>query len=191
MKNIAILDRDGTICEELGYITSGEEEAKILPCSAEAIKWLNDHGWLVVGASNQSGVSRGYTTEEWVERVNRRMMDTLAAQGAKIEKVYFCPHHPLESCECRKPKPGMIQQILKDFQADVSHCVMVGDKDCDVEMGKAVGVTTVLVLTGYGKETQAQCVGPLAPDFAANDLLDAAKWIVEHHGARKPAGARG
>ena len=89
MKRIAILDRDGTICEERGYILTGDEQAHILPRSAEAIKWLNDHEWIVVGASNQSGVARGYTTEAWVERVNQRLIESLAIQGAKLEKMYL------------------------------------------------------------------------------------------------------
>lgn len=184
MKKVAILDRDGTICEENGYIPTGGE-LKILPYAAEAIKRLNDDGWIVVGASNQSGVARGYTTKAWVEQVNQHMIAKLAQQGAKLERVYFCPHHPLEDCGCRKPRPGMIEQIMKDYQVGRAECVMVGDKDCDVEMGKAAGLTTVLVLTGYGEQTHGQFVGEKAPDYSAKNLLDAAGWITAH--ARRPA----
>jgi len=185
LKKVAILDRDGTMVEERGYIVTGGEVV-VFPETAKAIKELNDHGWLVVGASNQSGIARGYTTAEYIEEVNQRLMRQLAEAGARVEKIYVCPHHPLQECECRKPKAGLLHQVAKDFQVALQNCVMVGDKTCDIEMGKSAGLKTVLVLTGYGEETREQCTGAAAPDYIANNLLDAAEWIIgqAHHGHR-------
>jgi len=182
---IAILDRDGTICEERGYLTSPDQNPTLLPKSAEAIAWLNRHGWTVVGASNQSGVARGYITAEGVEQVNHRLIDRLATEGARLERIYFCPHHPLEQCACRKPEPGLIQQIVREYCVSPSDCVMVGDKDCDVELGQRAGVPAILVMTGYGADTHREFEGRIRPAFVAGNLLEAAHWITEKAGIHR------
>lgn len=186
------LDRDGTINEQMGYINH-ISRFQLLPGVAAAIARLNRAGMPVVVVSNQSGLARGYFPESLLTAVHDKMHALLAREGAKIDAVYFCPHHPeakMEQfrldCRCRKPKTGLLEQAARELCLDLSSSFMVGDRWSDLRCGAAVGCRTVLVLTGYGRG-EAVWIGPdqdLQPNCMAEDLDDAVTWILQQKSAR-------
>lgn len=190
-KNIAVfLDRDGTINEEVGYLDK-IEKLKIFPNAYEAIQLINDSGMKTIVVSNQAGVARGFFTEEFVLTVNELMQINLKKQGARIDKFYYCPHHPtegkgiyLQNCGCRKPAPGMLLQAAAELDIDLARSYLIGDRFLDVETAKKAGAKGILVKTGYG-ESLLQDDGPdkatpdNKPDFIAADILDAVVWILK------------
>jgi histidinol-phosphate phosphatase family protein len=172
------LDRDGTVNKEVNYL-SKIRQLDILPNSAKAIKLLNENNFKVIIITNQSGVAREYFSKETLEDINEHLKNELAKEGAQIDAIYYCPHHPDEGCQCRKPRPGMIESAKKEHDLDLSSSFIVGDTINDLETGYNVGCKTVLVLTGYGKrELKEQENWKLSPDFIAQDLLDAVMWII-------------
>lgn len=174
MKQAVFLDRDGTINREVGFL-SDPDMLELLPGVVEAIKMLNENGWLVVVVSNQSGIGRGYFTREMVKRVHQRVRDMLADQRVCLDAIYYCPHRPDAGCDCRKPEIGLLRQAVADFGIDLSRSYVVGDKPSDMEMGHRAGCGTVLVLTGYGGGTQDRITHV---DFVAPDLCSAVHWIL-------------
>ncbi len=184
------LDRDGTINEQMGYVNHLDRFV-LLPGVGAAIRRLNEAGLPVVVVSNQSGVARGYFPEELVGRVNRKMIDELAAEGARLDGIYYCPHHPrAESpdyridCDCRKPRPGLILRASEELGLDPARSFVVGDRISDIEAARRVGARAVLVLTGYGRG-DLEYVLPrkeVRPDHTAEDLGAAADWILGQTG---------
>jgi D-glycero-D-manno-heptose 1,7-bisphosphate phosphatase len=179
------LDRDGTISLEVGYIHN-VDHLQLLPNSARAIRRLNRCGIKVFVVTNQSGVARGYYSEEHVRRVNGRLVELLKAEGAEVDGIYYCPHHPTEGagaytrpCDCRKPEPGMLYQAASNWPIDLRRSFVVGDKMSDMEMAHRVGAKGILVLTGYGSEELGRSGdrGP-RPDKIVSDLEKAVEWIV-------------
>lgn len=188
MPKIAVfIDRDGTISEEVGYVNH-VSRLKLLKNTAAAIKLFNESGIFTVVATNQAGVARGYFDEPMILRVHEKMQMDLAREGARIDAIYYCPHHPSVGpeayrvdCNCRKPKPGMILQARDEHDIDLARSYMVGDKISDVVFGKKLGLTSVMVLTGYGLgeyEHQRQD-WKVTPDYLAEDLLAAAHFIIK------------
>ncbi len=180
----AFLDRDGTMIVEHGFL-SDPGGVEPLPGAIDAIRQLNQWGYLVIGVTNQSGVARGYFGEHVVRTVNQRVIDRFAADGARIDSIYYCPHYPLPGepeCDCRKPKRGMIDQAMRDFAIDLSRSFVVGDRLCDVQLGRTIGRPGVLVLTGYGEQELADWDDPIPPDHVAKSLNDAVSWWGEHNG---------
>jgi len=182
------LDRDGTIIEEVGYL-SRVDQFRFIDGAAKAVKSLNASGLKVVIVTNQAGVARGYLSETALQEIHCRMADMLRAQSARLDAIYYCPHHPIEGvgpyrmeCNCRKPKPGMLDRAARELNIDLSQSFVVGDKITDLETGYAVGCKTVLVRTGYGLGSEEQLAGqPFQPDYIADDVLDASRWILEQN----------
>ncbi|MEE9614154.1 MAG: D-glycero-beta-D-manno-heptose 1,7-bisphosphate 7-phosphatase [Thermodesulfobacteriota bacterium] len=172
------LDRDGTINEDSGYI-SDPDDLKLLPGAAGAIKRLNDAGVPVIVITNQSGVGRGYYTEDDVRAVNRRMTELLGLEGAEVDGIYYCPHRPEDDCGCRKPATGLLDAAARERGVELARSFMVGDKASDVGAAKAAGVKSVFVLTGHGRAERDRLEekGP-APDFVAEDIGEAVGWIM-------------
>jgi D-glycero-D-manno-heptose 1,7-bisphosphate phosphatase len=137
---------------------------------------LNEAGVAVVVLTNQSALARGFLSEETLGEIHAGLEALLWAQGAFIDQIYYCPHHPDDACACRKPLPGMAMSAARDFQADLRRSYVVGDNSCDMGLGKAIGATTILVRTGYGalleqsrRETYSYVVDGLAD--AADTIL--------------------
>ena len=174
------LDRDGTINEEMGYINH-LSRFLVFPQAAPAIRRLNEAGLKVVVISNQSGVARGYFPLALMEEVNRYLVKHLAAGQARLDGFYVCTHHPKEDCPCRKPKPELIERAARDLDLDLKRSYLIGDRYTDVATAANAGVKGILVLTGYGREEFAfikdQALVP--PVYVAQDLADAAAWILE------------
>jgi D,D-heptose 1,7-bisphosphate phosphatase len=179
------LDRDGTINEEVGYL-SRLEQLKLYPFTFEAIRIINENGMKAVVVTNQSGVARGYFSEDFVRTVHLRINEMLQAKGAFIDRFYYCPHHPAEgnepylrSCNCRKPEPGMLIRASEELDVDLSRSYMVGDMAKDMELAKRVGARGILVRTGYGKGVISSDIKPV---YVAKDVLDAVNWIMKDRG---------
>jgi D-glycero-D-manno-heptose 1,7-bisphosphate phosphatase len=186
------LDRDGTLADEVGYVNHASR-VRLLPGSAEAVRRLRDAGFLAVVVTNQAGVARDYFEESLVHQAHQRLTDLLAREGAALDGVYYCPHHPREGkppyrrdCECRKPRPGMLWQAAGDLGIDLGRSYMVGDGMVDVEAARAAGVVPVLVLTGYGRGhlEHRRSRWTVEPEHIAEDLLEAVNWILSR-GERK------
>jgi len=187
MTNRAIfLDRDGTLNEEDGPITS-PERFRLYNFAAEAVRLINQSGWKAIVLTNQSGVARDYFSEATLIEIHERMEESLRLQGARIDAIYYCAHHPdygsptyRLDCDCRKPKPGLAERAARDFNLDLNRCYSIGDRYRDIEAGYAVGARGVMVMTGLGRgeyETDRRC-WPRQPDHVADDLLEAVKWIL-------------
>ncbi len=181
MVRAVILDRDGTINEEMGYINH-LSRFRLLPGSAEAIALLNHEGLKVIVATNQSGVARKYFPAPLVSRVHGLMMELLEQQGARVDAIYVCQHAPDEGCSCRKPRPGLLHQAAQELQIDLNRSYVVGDRFNDIQLAANVGAKGILVLTGYGRGELENFQGErlVEPDYIATDLLDAAGWILKN-----------
>lgn len=187
LRPAVFLDRDGTINEQMGYINH-ISRFHLLPDAAKAIKLLNDNNIPVVVVSNQSGLARGYFPEQLLDEVHAKMNKLLAREGAAIDGLYVCPHHPearqekyRRDCNCRKPKTGMLLQAAKELNLDLAGSFLVGDRWSDLKCARQAGSTPVLVLTGYGRGDY-QYIGPgqdIQPAFVAETLLDAVTWILQ------------
>ena len=172
------LDRDGTINEEVSYLSS-IEQLRIIPRAAAAIRLLNEHGFKVIIITNQSGIARNYFSEEALRQINEHLMAELSKEGATIHGVYYCPHHPDFGCSCRKPNTGNIEKAAMEHDLDLTRSYMIGDTMRDMETGFNAKLRTILVLTGYGEEERDKYLhNPRQPDFVAQDLYDAAEWII-------------
>src|SRR3990167_11541021 len=151
-----VLDRDGVINVESSAFVKSPDEWIPLANSIQAIAALSRAGHRVVVATNQSGVNRQLLSLTTLNLIHKKMMGIVEAAGGKIEKIYFCPHLPDENCVCRKPKPGMLQQIQRDFHVPFEEMIVIGDSLRDLQAGKSLGCQLVLVKTGNGKKTALQ-----------------------------------
>ena len=177
------LDLYGTVAREVGYINH-PDRFRLHDFSGEAIRLLNDAGYRVFVATNQSGIARGYFTEDVLNEVHGRLVRRLAREGARVEAVYYCPHLPpvggAAVCDCRKPLPGMLTRAAREHEVDLASSWMAGDMITDVETGHAAGARGILLRTGYGRgqiEYQ-QHRWRTQPDLICDDLLAAARAII-------------
>ncbi len=185
MSRIAVfIDRDGTIIEELEYLKD-LERIRLIPHSADAIRSLNEREILAIIVSNQAGVARGYFLEETVRKINERLEELLSKEGAHLDAIYYCPHHPefgspeyRKDCNCRKPKPGMLWKSAKKFHLNLKDCYVIGDRADDIRLAQNGGAKGILVLTGYGQKAKEE----IKPDHMAKDLYQAVRWILEECG---------
>ena len=153
VKKLVILDRDGVInSDSENYIKTPDEWIPI-PSSLSAISCLNKLGYSIVVATNQSGVARGYYSLETLEAIHQRMQEELSKVGGHIEQIYFCPHAPEADCVCRKPNPGLLYAISRDFPKAFPNATFVGDSLRDIQAAKNGGCRAVLVKTGNGRKT--------------------------------------
>ncbi len=185
------LDRDGTLIEEVDYLERVEQVA-LYSWSIDGVRLLNRAGIRVFVVTNQAGVARGYFTESVVEDVHRHIDSLLASGGARIDAYYYCPHHPegaveayRRSCECRKPGRGLVDRAAREFGIDPSRSFVVGDRWLDIQLARAVGARAVLVRTGFGSTAERQQPSNVTADAIADNLVDAANWILGHTPAGK------
>lgn len=151
---LIILDRDGVINHDSDQYIKSPDEWRPIEGSLEAIARLNQWGWRVVVASNQSGVGRGLFGMDTLNAINDKMVKSLAQVGGRIDAIFFCPHAADSTCDCRKPKPGMFLQIAERFNTSLQGVPTVGDSLRDLQAGVAVGCVPYLVLTGKGQKTR-------------------------------------
>lgn len=172
MRRYALLDRDGTIIEERRYL-SDPAGVTLLPGAAEGMRLLREAGFGLAVLTNQSGIGRGYYTEEDMHRVHARMRELLEAERVFLDGIYFCPHAPQAGCSCRKPEPGLAEQAARELGFSLRDAYVLGDKPADVDLAARCGAVGVLVRTGYG----AQAEQGTTARYVADDLADAARWI--------------
>lgn len=180
------LDRDGVINEQMGYVNHVSRFV-LLPGVAAAIGKLNRAGVLVLVATSQSGLARGYFPASLLHEVHELMRQQLAGLGAHLDGIYVCPHHPeakealyRQDCDCRKPKPGLVLRAAGELGLDLLKSYMVGDRWTDIRCGAAAGLKTVLVRTGYGRGEELY-IGPqetVQPETVQEDLAAAVDWIL-------------
>ncbi len=180
-------DRDGTLIEDVGYLRT-PDQVRLLPGAAASLRRLNDRQILTCLVSNQSGIARGLFTEDDLAGIHQRMENDLAAAGAHLDRVYYCPHHPTEGrppynieCMCRKPRTGMLEQAARECAIDLARSFIVGDKALDIEAGKRAGTKSILVLTGFGRSSVEECRRRgTNPDFTAPTVAEAVEYIMHH-----------
>ena len=174
---LVILDRDGVINHDSDQYIKSPEEWTPIPGSLGAIALLNQNGWRVAVATNQSGIARGLFDMHALNAMHAKMHKALAAVGGRVDAVFFCPHLPEDLCDCRKPRPGLFIRIAERFGVPMSEAPMIGDSHRDLEAGAAAGCPTMLVRTGKGEATLAR--GPLpAGTLVFDDLAGAVNHLV-------------
>ena len=175
MRKVIFLDRDGTINVEKSYLHKWED-FEFEKNAIEGLKELKNLGYEFIVVTNQSGIGRGYYTEEDLVTLNNQMTEKLKEFGIEILECFYCPHHPEKGigkykvdCNCRKPNPGMLLEGIKKYNVDIENSFMIGDKKGDLEAGKKAGLKSILVLTGYGKKIEEEVKGNY---LIAKDLLE-------------------
>jgi len=186
-RKAVFLDRDGTIIKQVELMHS-VDELRLLPGAALAINALNQLGFLVVIVTNQPVVARGIIAPKEVDNIHAVLISRLNGKGAKIDAVYFCPHHPEATmpkfrlrCRCRKPEPGMILKGLKKLNINSKKSFIVGDALIDVVAGKKAGLKTILVKTGPGHARLDEKYKNTKPDFIVKNLTQAVKIITANN----------
>ena len=183
MEKVIFIDRDGVINKDPGgwtkynYVTKWDEFF-FIPASIEALKRLKGAGYKVFLVSNQGGISKGYFTQEDLDKLNKRMLKEIEDAGGKIDEVYYCPHHDKDNCECRKPKVGLIEQAARKMHIDFKSTFIIGDSIRDVKAGKRMGMKTILVLSGKTPLTETHN-WDVQPDYIKKDLLEAVELILK------------
>jgi len=167
---LVILDRDGTLNEDRPDYVKSAAEWVPLPGALNAVARLNHAGWHVVVASNQSGLGRGLFDVSTLNAMHAKMNKLLAAEGGRIDAIFYCPHAPHEGCHCRKPEPGLFEQIAERYGIDLKGVASVGDTARDVTAGLTCGCAPHLVLTGKSAGLKGQ---PLPAAFPANTQVHA------------------
>jgi D-glycero-D-manno-heptose 1,7-bisphosphate phosphatase len=174
---LAILDRDGVINYDSEHYIKSPSEWRPLPGSIEAIARLNQNGYRIAVATNQSGIGRGLFDMATLNAINDKMMELVFRQGGRIDAVFFCPHTAVENCGCRKPKTGLLEEIAARFHTELKGVPFVGDSLKDLQCAEAVGGQPILVLTGKGKKTKESDTLPRKTQVFA-DLAEAARHLV-------------
>lgn len=186
------LDRDGTINEYVGFLRK-EEDFRLIPGVSEAIKKINNSGYLAIVVTNQPVIARGEVTEEELEEIHKKMETLLGLDGAYIDDIYYCPHHPDKGfegeipelkieCDCRKPKTGMLEKAAREHNIDLSSSIMIGDSTLDIKMAENAGMQSVLLKTGQKGEDGKYEV---SPTLIAEDLNDAINKIICKKASKK------
>lgn len=175
---LIILDRDGVINYDSDEYIKSPDEWHAIPGSLEAIAQLNRAGYQVVIVTNQSGVARGFYDLETLDKIHEKMQEELAAVGGYVEEIFFCPHHPDEHCNCRKPKPGLLYKIREKYGIDLSESYFIGDTLTDMQVAVEVNCKPILLMTGKGKKTLEK-----SPELASlkcfDDLASAVHFILK------------
>ena len=185
LQRVVFLDRDGVINRDSPDYIKCVAEFEFLPGSLEALRCLAECGFSPIVVTNQSGLHRGLFSPETLAEIHRHMCKAVQAHGGLIRDILVCPHLPGEDCPCRKPRPGLLTAARRRHRIDFSATVMVGDSVRDIECARNAGVQrAVLVRTGNGDEAERALSGRnLCPDFVADDLREAARWITQCGGA--------
>ncbi|MFN2444881.1 MAG: D-glycero-alpha-D-manno-heptose-1,7-bisphosphate 7-phosphatase [Vicinamibacterales bacterium] len=188
------LDRDGTINVDVGYLHA-VDQLELFPWSADALRLLKRAGFALVIVTNQSGIAQGLIAEGFVEEVHGELQRRLEMVGAAIDGYYYCPHHPMGSvekfrgdCRCRKPNPGMIEDAARDLGLDPARSWVIGDKWIDVQLGQAVGATSILVRTGWGAFQEERRPPGQHVDAVCDNLIEATALILNDTRLEGPRG---
>jgi D-glycero-D-manno-heptose 1,7-bisphosphate phosphatase len=180
-RRFVILDRDGTLIFERNYLCD-PGGVELLPGAAAGLRQLREMGLGLIVVTNQSGIGRGYFDLAQLEAVHARMKELLAADGLWLDGIYCCPHLPEDACACRKPRTGLVLQAASEHGFSPEECVVIGDKPCDIDLGRAVGALAIWVRTGYGAQLAAKDAD--RADAVVDGLEQAAQFIRGYIGER-------
>lgn len=173
-RRYVLLDRDGTLIESHEYLDD-PGKVRLLPRVVEGLRQLRRQGLGLVIVTNQSAIARGLLELERLEEIHGRLAELLAEEDLFLDGIYFCPHHPDDGCTCRKPATGLVERAARDLDFSPVEGFVIGDNVCDVEMGRALGATTLLVTSGYGRQVIERNLA--VPDLIVADLLEGARAI--------------
>jgi len=176
---LVILDRDGVINYDSDQYVKSPSEWRPIPGSIEAIARLNQNGYRIAVASNQSGIGRGLFDMATLNAINDKMMELVFRQGGRIDALFFCPHTAAEECACRKPRTGMLEEIAARFHTELKGVPCVGDSLKDLEAAETVGAQPILVLTGKGTRTRDEGGMP-KKTLVFENLAEAARHLIAH-----------
>jgi D-glycero-D-manno-heptose 1,7-bisphosphate phosphatase len=171
-----LLDRDGVINHDSDDFIKSPEQWQPIDGSLEAIALLNEHGYKVAVITNQSGLARGLFDIAMLEKIHAKMRQMTAEKGGEIDAIYFCPHGPDDGCNCRKPKPGLLESFAAEKNVDLSGITVIGDSLRDIQSARAVGANPILVKTGKGQKTLTDNPDLNIPVF--ENLYAAAKYLT-------------
>lgn len=181
MGNKAVfIDRDGTINIDGPYLDD-PDRFEMCPGVGEGVKKLKENGFKIIVITNQSGIARGYFTEEVLLSIHDRMKIEFDLFGVKLDGIYYCPHHPDDNCDCRKPNTGLFEKAITEHDIDVNQSYMVGDKILDIVAGQKIGVKTILIPETHirnellSTKNEWEC----HPDYIGDDFVYVAKWIIK------------
>ncbi|MBI5597223.1 MAG: HAD family hydrolase [Elusimicrobia bacterium] len=184
-KPVVFLDRDGTLNPDRpGWYLTRPSQMRVYRRAAPALRLLRRAGFRLVVVTNQSGLGRGYLTEDTLGRIHAKLRRLLAAGGARLDAIVYCPHHPDRRCACRKPKPLLARRAARRLGLDLGRAAVIGDKRADLGLARSLGVPGVLVLTGHGRHEKPH-TGSLRPAAVRRDVLGAARWVVDNVGRRR------
>lgn len=173
-RHFVVLDRDGTIIVERHYL-SDPDEVKLEAGAGNGLRRLREMGLGLVVITNQSTIGSGLLDQARLDPIHQRLRKLLESEGIELEGIYYCPHLPETACLCRKPNAGLLELVTRELGFEPGESFVVGDKACDVELGRRVGATTFLVRTGYGARVAAD--GAASPDYVVDGLNEAARAI--------------
>ena len=174
---LAVLDRDGVVNYDSDQYIKSPAEWRPIPGAIEAIARLNQNGWRIAVATNQSGIARGLFDMATLNAINDKMMEMVFRQGGRIDALFFCPHAADEGCNCRKPRTGMLEEIAARFHTELKGVPVVGDSLKDLQAAETVGAQPILVLSGKGARTQADGGLP-KKTLVFEDLAAAARHLI-------------
>lgn len=174
-RKFVLLDRDGTIIVERDYL-SDPSQVELLPGAIHGLQAWQQLGFGLIVVTNQSGIGRGYFDENCLNAVHDRLRQLLLQEEIILDAIYVCPHRPEDDCACRKPRTGLVHRAMREFAFQPSDCVVIGDKASDLELGRTIGATTILVRTGYGAETER--LATVRPHHIAGNLAEATAWFA-------------
>ena len=183
---LVLLDRDGVINHDSDDYIKNEDEWIPLPGSIEAITLLSRAGFIVCVATNQSGLARGLFDEYALARMHELMCTLVEESGGRVDAIFYCPHSPDDDCDCRKPKPGLLNQIETQFSQTVLDAWFIGDSEKDIDAALAKGCKPILVLTGKGNLTSDSLdAKKLSHILVFDNLLSATKFVISEQGSTK------
>jgi D-glycero-D-manno-heptose 1,7-bisphosphate phosphatase len=169
-RRFVLLDRDGTINVERHYLSDPNQLA-LLPGAAAGLRALRELGLGLVVVTNQSGIARGYFDQDRLDAIHERLHELLGAAGVELDGIYVCPHGPDEGCPCRKPREGMALASARELGFRPEHAFVIGDKPCDIELGRRIGATRLLVRTGHGARSAAELKVIAAPENKPHHIV--------------------
>jgi len=182
MKNKAVfIDRDGTINVDVHYLDD-PDDFEMYKGVGEGVKKLKENGFKIIVITNQSGIARGYFTEEQLSKIHKRLKQEIQKFDVVLDGIYYCPHHPDDNCNCRKPNTGLFIDAINEHNIDVKKSFMLGDKILDIGAGKKIGARTVLIPEPHIRKEYLSKKNEweYSPDYVADDFMDAVKWILKN-----------
>lgn len=178
LRRAVFLDRDGVLNAELEDFVKRPEDLKVLPGVPSSIHLLVTAGWMVIVFTNQSGIGRGLMSLSDLNDIHLRLRSEILIGGSALTDIFFCPHHPDDGCDCRKPGTGLLLLAAEKYQINLSECIVIGDSPRDIASGERVGCETILVLTGKTVFYDPAIFPYPQPNHIFKDLTTAANWIL-------------